>query len=366
MEKVKSILFKLELKGKGVVNFDGKDHKLMWNLNKLGTYVNYDNVTFAKKHLYEDENGNKSYKLSISSNCLRNQIFECIQSPNVCHSENLLMAFIASPTGLLRGYLYPDFGIKRTSAFQIADAEQVNNSKSFIEFHSRSGEKLKKDVITDANNVENEEKDSDVTLFSKESIGDVVYETKGYINLSELQFISASDCYDRKAFNSDLFEKYGKVLKLSIPTFNSELNYYTYKPSDIKLPEYGLLLSNEDVNQLVKILLRKILGMSIKRSKAYAEVTSVKIKLVKNVLTDKFDSEDNWLELTPETIDSLKFDSEVFYELFDYNEAKAQDEEIKKSLDELSKAKGDKKKAKNEAKKEAKSKSAAKKTETNE
>lgn len=334
MKKVKSILLKIELKGKGIVNFDGKEQKQVWNDNKLGVRYIKDNVSLGKKHLYVDNDGNCSYKLSISSNCLRSKIYDGIQSPNICHSDSLLMAYIGSPTGILRGYVYPDFGVSKTSALQISDAEQVNNSKSFIEFYSRSGEKSK--------NIE-DSTEKGTSIFNKESVGDVVYESKGFINLSELQFISASDSYGRKAFNSDLFSKFKKYIKQSIPNFNSDLNYYNFKTSDIKLPEYGILLSNEDVNYLVKYQLKKILALTISRSKAYAQVTSLKIKYVVDTLRDKMESEDGWVDVTPEYIDNLNFDTEVFYELFDYDEAKKQDAEIKENLEKLNKQKKQKK-----------------------
>ena len=56
-KKVKNILFKLDIQGNGVVNYDSNDQKYLWNKNaeKAGVeFVKYDNVSFAKKRWYKN------------------------------------------------------------------------------------------------------------------------------------------------------------------------------------------------------------------------------------------------------------------------------------------------------------------------
>jgi len=57
MKKVKSILFRATLEGKGVVNFDSNDQKYMWNQLKNKERSTHDNVSFAKKKLVFKKRG---------------------------------------------------------------------------------------------------------------------------------------------------------------------------------------------------------------------------------------------------------------------------------------------------------------------
>ena len=136
-KKVKNVLFRTKIKGNGVVNFDSSEQKFMFNSTDLHNMkTRHDNVSFAKKKFYKEDD-KLTYKLSISSDCLRHDIFKedvLVQSPNVLNSKHVLYSFIASPASLLRGYLFANQTetLKRKGALTITDAEQTCNAVSYI------------------------------------------------------------------------------------------------------------------------------------------------------------------------------------------------------------------------------------------
>jgi len=361
MKKVRSILFKMELKGNGVVNFDSNDQKYLWNENTKGTgqeRVNHNNVSFAKKRWYKNDDGTIDKKLIVSSNCLRYSIFSddtLFQSPNIINNSFLLNSMIATPGLICRGYMFaekdPSKSYKRSSVLNITDAEQINNSISTLETFSRSGEK-----IVDENK-------SDTSFFKKETVGNIVYEAIGSIDMMQIQFVSCDQLFDRMALNPDIFPDYKKFLSTKLPNFNSELSYYQIKGSAIELPEYGFMLSNENVIFLVKDLFTKMLNLKIRKASAFAEVSSIKYKIVNDPFEDKFSDEDGWLELNKNVIETLNFDNEDFYEKYDFDAAKS----LRLELEDAAKARKDANKdAANLKKEEAKSKKEKKVEETEE
>lgn len=339
---IKNIIFKIEAKGNGIVNFDGPTQKeflkkLAFN-NKdaegenkrlslpLVDAVGYkhNNITLAKKNFFIDNNGNLAYKIKISNDCVRNALFDdeqVAQTPSVATNQALRLNHIGSEACLVRGYMLlnkeNNISLKRKSALILTDFEQSCNGISAIELHSKSGSK------------ENEGADSDkseANLWFKENIGDISYTAKGGINLELLQFISGDPMFDRLAINVDEFETYKKYLSKRLPSFDSELNFYKLKNSIVGSTEYGLLLSQQAINDLVKYTLKKLLKLKIKRSKAYAELTNLKMLLVENPLTDNYNTpDDKWIDVTPEVIENLNLDYHIFYEIGE----KTNTEEIK-------------------------------------
>lgn len=346
MEKVKSILLKVELKGRGVVNFDSNEQRFLWNKNTHGTgqeIVNHDNVSFAKKRWYK-ENDVFTHRLVISSNCLRHNIFSediLFQSPNIISNKNLLYSMIGSPGSLLRGYMFTErnsSGIKRSSVLNITDAEQTSNALSSIETFARSGEKVK------------DENESDITYYKKETIGDITYEAKGSIDLMQLQFVSCDEVFDRLAFNPDNFDEYVSAMKSRLSTFNPKLGYFQIKGSVVEIPEYGIQLSKDNVVQLTKELLSRILKVKIRKASAYAEVVKVSYKLVYDGFKDKMSDDNNWLELTEENISEFNFEPENYYVEYDDNDAKS----LRLELTRIAEHKKEKNKEKNKGKNKGK------------
>jgi uncharacterized membrane-anchored protein len=269
-------------------------------LTSLKTSISY----FKKMYQEVDE---LKYKISISADCLRHEIFiddVMAQSPNLINSPALLYSFIASPVGILRGYLFAETGetLKRKSPITIIDAQQTCNAVSYIETFSRSGQKNQ-----DIDKVDN-------SFFKKEMIGDIKYSTEGNIDLSQMQFVSASQLFDRYGFNPDFFSTYKQFLKSKLPTFNSELGYYMLKDSSVELSEYGFMLSNEDVEFLVRLLFKKMLTLNIKRKNSFARTESLEYKLVFDSIEDRFEDENGWKTISnAKDLENISFEQEQFY-----------------------------------------------------
>lgn len=349
MRKAKSILFRTTIKGYGVVNYDGGDQKYTFNaLAKNQEKSRHDNVTYAKKQWTSmNDDGTADYKLIISTDCLKHEIFKNemeFQSPNIIHHKSLLLNAIASPAMLLRGYMFAakdSATLKRSSAITLSDAIQTNNAMSTIETFARSGQKT-----TDENQ-------SDTTFFKKETIGDIEYQSEGSIDLMKLQFLSTDECFDRMALDPDMFSSYLGVLSTRMPVAG-ELGYYKIKGSIIDIPEYGYAFSNDNVVYLTKMFFEKLLGVSIKKSRSYAEVVDVEYKIVYDPLVDKFNSESGWEKLTKDNLDDFTFDMEDFYVPVDYDNAIIQrrdmDEKVKENMVKTKEQKEKKQKEKKTAK----------------
>lgn len=334
--KIKNILFKADLIGKGIVNMDSGDQKWIFD-QESGSHLNlgkdkqFKNLSFAKKNFYRNDDGKLIYKLKISSDCLKNNMFSSdvlSQSPKITYEDAVLYSYIASPMSLIRGYLFANKKetLKRSGALTICDAEQTCNAVSTMEFFSKSGEKTSNDGESDK---------SDTTIYKKETVGDISYSTIGNVDLMKLQFISADQVFDRYGFNPDKFSMYKSFLSLRLKNFNSELGYYGIKDSALDIPEFGIKLSNENITELVKETLKKLISINIKRKGSFAKVSSLKIKLVFDPLKDTFSSKDNWIEIKSiEDIDNLSFEIEDFYTKVNIDEAKKLRENIENSLKE--------------------------------
>jgi hypothetical protein len=350
--KVKNILIKADLVGNGVVNMDSNEQKFVFNGTNSHLKSFHNNTSYAKKNFYKDGD-DLTYKLKISSDCLKNDMFKTeviAQSPKITHELGILYSYIASPMSLIRGYMFANKQetLKRSGALTICDAEQTCSAVSMMETFSKSGEKTTNDGETDK---------ADNTFYKKETVGNINYSTFGNIDLMKLQFVSADQVFDRYAFNPDNYSLFKSFLGLRLKNFNSELGYYKINNSVLDIPEYGVKLSNENVLDLVKETLTKLSAINIKRKGGFAKVNSLKIKLVLDPLVDTFDSEDNWIELSSlADIDNLSLDIADFYELVEINQAKALRESIEQSLK-------DEKAKESAAKKE---KANAKKTKTDE
>lgn len=341
--KVKQVNFKFELEGNGIVNFDSGDQKYLWNReskegNKNKFTSSDNNNVYAKKVYYRDENGVLRYKIKISSDALRNAIFKgdaIATNPTICHHKSLLNSFIGSTLGLVRGYMFAGKNetLKRKSPLTITAAIQTNNAESHMEFHSRSGQKK----------VNDDSGSGDTSIFNKETIGEITYEGKGFINLQDLEFISCDPIFDRYSFNSDDYGILKTFLSKNIPGFNSELGYYTLKSSLIDVAEYGIKLNNENVVFLVKETLKRILELNIVKAGAYAKISKLSVQLI----TDPLNPSNNvWIDIQDNNdINSLNFDIEEFYVPSDESDAKAQrnliEDAIKKEIEEKKKSKKD-------------------------
>jgi len=371
MKKAKSILFEVEIEGQGIVNYDSVNQKKLLAKTRLGSSIEYrfNNTTFAKKNLYEGEEGKIDYKIKISSDCLRNGLFSkdmVAQSPNLIHHKTFLMTFLGSPVSILRGYMF--FGTseayKKKSPITIVDAEQTCNALSIIETFAKSGEKAivkpeeEADEKVTEDKGEKEDTKSDNTFFKKETIGNIKYATRGSLNLNELQFVSVDTIYDRMALNPDDFPLYKSFLNSQISNFNSEIGYYKMANTISEVPELGFRFSNENVVSLTKEFFKRLQNLSINRNSAYAKTAKVRYKIVYDVVEDTFDNRSGWVEINNlNTVDKMNFDMEDAYVVTDSEEAVKNREDIikeSKKLIEGDKVKKDAAKVKRDADKAAK------------
>lgn len=362
-KEVKSVLFETVLKGRGVVNFDDKSQKYNLrakNINHL--YDSNDNVQYAKKEFFLNEKNEWDYKIIISDGALRNALFrnDYVSSiPHIHKYPMLYIPYIASISTLIRGFLSTEKedNSHRKSSVCLPSAIQTNNTQSSLEMRGRSGYKeLKK-----------EKKDSldakDTTIFKKETIGDVTYETKGFFDIQQLQFISADQAYGRYSINPDYFKLFAEELSKNIPGFNGTLGFYNMKDSALKYPELGLLFSENDIKFLMVEFIKRLLNLEIKRSGAFAQIDTLKVKLVYNPLEDRLNNEEGWVDIkTVSDFEELikDVDIKIFYEESNYDEAVKVRSQLKDLINDSKEArrkeKEEEKKRKEEAKKERESK----------
>lgn len=359
---MKQIIFKATMKGCGVVNFDDNGQK--FNLKKLGlsdycpkdnTGVIPDNIKFGKKFFYakKDENGQTikdekgnilyDYNIKISRDCLRHAIFsnevECI-NPMIVQNSILACNYYLSPVGLTRGYmnaLKEEQGFKNKSCLTVTDAKEIGGAKSHIEIGSTSGER------------------NETSLYYTETIGDSKYEFEGIIDFKKLMFVIADPMFDRMAIHPDwidngLAEKtlhnfYGDLASPSIGYFTSYDECLTKA-----ITEYGMILNEELVVHLTKFLLKNIMGCLIRRNNSYANVTSLSIKFIDDIIFDKMDDDKGWIELKSiDDVNNLVFKVDCPYEKATVADIKVLEAMKEKYAKAVNDSKEEKKKAKEEA-----------------
>ena len=233
-----------------------------------------------------------------------------------------MYAFIGSPLGIIKGYCLPDLSesITRKSPFTITAAEQTNNAESYMEFHSRSGQKK----------IGNDSDKSDTTIFNKETIGKITYSAEGTIDFQGLEFISCDTIFDRYGFNPDDYSILKPHLSNYLPNFDSDLGYYQLITSSIKVSEYGIKFTNEQIVFLIKETLKRILNFRILRSGSYVKISKLTVELVTNPINSK----DNiFIEINSiDDIENLSFEVVEHYVLTDTSESIEKHNEIERKL----------------------------------
>lgn len=349
--KVKNVLVRFEMEGRGIVNFDHSSQKFMFidegngversrQIKSLSS--KNDNVTYAKKAFFRNEDGGLNFDLKISSECFKKALFDrdyISDNPSIMHFDSLLYNFIGSIPGQLRGYMFAgeDDVFKRKGSINVTDVIQTCNAQSYLDFHSKA-----------TNRNDEGEKTS---LYASENVGDVKYSGMGNIDLKNLQFLSCDAVFDRRGFNEDKYDILKEVLSKNIKSFSSELGYHKLKNSAVDIPEFGIMYNNEDVLLLVKEYLHRLLEVEIKRKNAFAKVTKVEIKLVQDVFEDTHNSESGWVELSNrDVVDNLNFEMEDFYELVDYDKSLSDRKEYEKAMKKLASDRNKKKESKAKSK----------------
>lgn len=275
--KIKALGFEVEFNGNGCVNWDSNDQKVYLQAMGLIPSKNKDdikdNVKFAKKSFVKTDNGIE-FVYKVSNDAIRHSMWQDkmpFSNQNHAQIPYVYYSMLGRPCMLERGYMFAkdstSESFKKKSCVCLSDAVEISscpNSKVSLEVHSRAGSK------------------DNISLFYEENVGNLNYKSVGCIDLTELQFISMDDKYDRRAVSDDNvanFDIYTKALTLNLPFFNEKPSYYYMENSYLEdeWAEKGILLSHDSVDWMVKDILARILKVNIWRSGAYFKTTSVKI-----------------------------------------------------------------------------------------
>lgn len=328
--KTKQIIFKVELNGRGVVNYDSFDNQKSFLLNHCDverSCYRHNNIKVAKKVFFQlsepikktDADGNivrvidTGYKLKIASTCLRNAIFADdtqIQNSKAYLSNPVLAHYTTSIHSLLRGYapLSKDGSLTRKGALTITDAIETSGTQIFLECHSNSGPKEKTGD------------DGSTSLYYSEQVGNTMYEAQGMISLKELQFISADPFFGRLMIRPEWMEGECPLLNRSFETHYGctpfKTGYYTSSTAVLskRLAEFGIRLEDDFVKFLVREQLKRLLNTKINRAESIAYVSSLKIKFVENGLGSNFSDDDGWITVDESNVNTIDFDMFNFYD----------------------------------------------------
>lgn len=358
-DKIKTVLIRATMKGNGVVNFDGDAQKeFLRNTfpQEFGPALSYTNAKVGKHNFYREDDGSVYRRLMISAACLRFHIFNndmIAQNPVLMNDPEIFQDVLASAHSVLRGYMFTKdltgiATLKRASPFCITSAEEISGSIGRMMTGGKSGRKTK-------DSIENigEQEANKTSLFSTETAGNMEYALCASLDLHELPFISLAETYDRLAIFPDTVgsyrQKLGKKLKSEIPEEASYVSSF----SEMKWPEKGILLTQDQTHLLATILIKKLMSTRIQKATAYAEMDEVHVKFLRDPIKDKMSDDTGWVKLNDDAHFASLFkpsDIEVKYEKVKSPELNRHNESVAKfteymnaKLKEEKKAKKDKK-----------------------
>ena len=348
---IKTVLFKYTMDGNGIVNYDtnrqkyiffgecvygdksDKEDKSSPKKFKIGRLMQekiiYNNYTYAKKKFSRDEDGNLDYKIRISKESMSAKIWkdDMIRYDTTVQSDIIRRnRHIGSLIGFLKGFNFSNIyytnklgvdvtkikkkenrsvKLARRSPIVISSAVQTSSAISKFEVGTRSGGI--NETVDDGS--------SGTSLYYKERIGDISYGGSGYLDLSQMQFLSCDENLDRMAFFETEFENHLKHnLCENFPDNNFEIDEYHMNDG---IKERGIKITDDNVLFQVKETLKRIMEIGFLRSGSYAELSSLKIKLVEDVLVDTISNKANWIDIHNfGDIDNLNFEVEQFYNKF--------------------------------------------------
>lgn len=282
MAKTKLIIVNATLKGRGCPNKEGKEGKYLWNAWTRSRrnaddgkgmfpaqFVNpdNDNCVFAKAN-YSMRNGTIDRTVKISGECLRHNIFGSTNNAAIKEDINTLIAYTASPEGIIRGYFVPaqsNKTTKRKSPITVTDAELTNGAISQIESHSSSGAR------------------TDKSFFAKETLGETKFAFTVHIDLSELGVLSCCETFDRPCVLAEYQHLYEKKLTANGIGFKKVA---LRKKNDVQ-PEICYKLDDKSVNYLVNLLLHKITQLHFGNATEYVQFDSMTVFCVNDDGTRK-------------------------------------------------------------------------------
>lgn len=308
-QKVKSIAFKITLKGKGVVqyngtdvpyiDYEGKDYETAKNKNLMLAKRNYHKTG---RKINKDGNekdiivGDLKYSSDFARHGIHIQEHRCSMPAGIYEgNKELRIKHLANLGTLQRGWLLPNNG-KRKSPYIITDLKEISGAVIGIDVCSSRTI----DISTG--------KRADTSLFGREQIGDSEFVGDGYIDVAEMGFISLSKIHDREALVEDDANEFKMELAKNIKSVYerlvkkgykleepenviSEPAYYRKGEWDTTIPEKGIQLTEKQNKVLIYDLLDKMTMIYAQKSQgAYIKSVLVEVKAVSNPIAEDFNN----------------------------------------------------------------------------
>jgi len=338
---VRSIEYKVRMEVDGIVNFDKlENQKDAWNkmAYKFGSgmfKITTNNVVLGKAIYKMDGNGEIVERVPmIAYDCLRNNMFAeemHQQMPAAMLSDDLLKFRLSHPANLERGHLFPERQLKHTGPLKIANAYCVGDEKGNMPFPTvaiNSTSEPKSGVLQAGSTSDST---SEASLFAREVRGHAFYETEGYLDLRELQFISLSEAHDRLYCPSDWATDVGNMLGEHLGSKVPPPQFYQKKFDICGIPEWGILLTSEQVKFLAYDAFKRVARINIYKNTGRAKTIGVQVKFVYDPIEDMVasdcDDESKWIDVKSNTckfnvnfLDNIDF--AVGYDLPNQDKAK--------------------------------------------
>lgn len=275
-DNVKSLEFRVRLNGDGCVNYDSKEqmYTLANNGYRKGSGIFNENVKYAKKRF----NSDNTFSYKQSSDCIKHEMYkDCMEFMNtrLSYIPMVLYRALAQSSYLMRGWVFTDGAkISRKSCVTITDSvSDIKHNYVDMEVHSTSGAKGEKPKDKDDK--------GNTSLFFEENVGKEQYSFDGYIDLTEIQFISLDPVFDRLNVDVDGGENEEIFLTALKENFGDDIkiDYYYIKSSitEDEFAERGILLNRDAVDSMVKDTLKRIMNINIWRSNSYLKYDSITV-----------------------------------------------------------------------------------------
>lgn len=307
--KVKSIEFKGEIKGRGVVCYGSSDKN---NHNrycgKNYEYIQHDNYKLAACEWKKRPDGDGYHKFPIiTSECLRFATTEdelgFRQTNNVLYNHELTIKYMSSLPALTKGYLFAKEGLKSKSNFHLTDAVDDGNAILKFDIHTRSGYK-----DTSTKGIDDS---SDTTMYYRETCGATRYTFEGSISdINELRFRSMSTIFDRASIKIEHAGAIREGLKNNIAAYAktvtdakigdtgdiSEIGFYNKSGSAYDISELGFCLNDEQLRVLIHYILTRIASIRItKTTGGFAVVSEMQVRVITSPVKTAIDGDDGWI-----------------------------------------------------------------------
>ena len=271
--KANKIEILLDIKGQGLVNYNGKKPHSRFVHDMIDNGKVTTNGSFAKENIYYQEtigdDGNKKIikiaKKIISGNLIRKEILgdeNCVNADKLCSNNNLRIAFLSQDNVIARGFttLKDGVNLKRKGAFSVPDAEQTCGAITWLETRTSEGKKTEN------------------SLFFKEVCGNIEYSTKICVDVKQLQFISIDDNYDRMSLKETDVEGFVNHINKRYGDGNATFGNWGTTHLNI-MGEQGIVLSSKVASNIIRETIKRILNVDIKRATSYAKTSSVSISI---------------------------------------------------------------------------------------